>query len=192
MLINKIKNFENKYQNKENINFISNNIENIKDKNIKNDNLKYENDNNKKIYTKEELKNIECLTKLINDNNPSLYQQLENFEFLDSGGESNVYNVTIKESKKKCVMKLIISGIGEKRNYKEINISKKLKHKNIIDLLYHTQLNNTEFDIILMENASLGNLRNFLYNKLKKVYYSETMLCFITFQILNALKYLQN
>ena len=32
MLINKIKNFENKYQNKENINYVSNNIENINKK----------------------------------------------------------------------------------------------------------------------------------------------------------------
>ena len=94
MLINKNKNFEIKYQNKENQNYISNNIDNTKDNNIKNDN-----DNNNKIYSKEELKNIKNLTKLLNDNNPSLYQQLENFEFLDSGGESNVYNVTIKESK---------------------------------------------------------------------------------------------
>ena len=192
MLINKNKNFEIKYQNKENQNYISNNIDNTKDKNITNEKLKNDNGNNNKIYSKEKLKNIKNLTKLLNDNNPSLYQQLENFEFLDSGGESNVYNVRIKESKKKCVMKLIINDLREKRNYKEINISKKLKHKNIIDLLYHTQLNNTESYIIIMENASLGNLRNFLYNKLKKDYFSETMLCFITFQILNALKYLQN
>ena len=185
MLITKIKNLENKYQNKEN-------IDNIKDKNIKNENLKNDNENNNKIYTKEELKNIKYLTKLLNDNNPSLYQQLENFEYLDSGGESNVYNVTIKKLKKKCVMKLIINDKREKRNYKEINISQKLKHKNIIDFFYHTQLNNTDSDIILMEKASLGNLRQFLYNKLKKTFYSETMLCFITFQILNALKYLQN
>jgi len=188
MLINKKRNLEYKNENKENINYINKNIDNIKGKNIENDNLKKDN----KIYSKEELKNIKYLTKLLRENNSDLYKQLENFEYLDSGGESNVYNVTLKKTKKKCVMKLIISDKKEKRNYKEINISQKLKHKNIIDLIYHTQLNNTESDIILMELASLGNLRNIIYNKLKRNYCSETMLCYITFQILSGLKYLQN
>ena len=193
MLLNKNTNIEYKKENKENkenINYINkniDNIDNINDKNIKNDNFKKDN----KIYSKEELKNIKYLTKLLSENNPDLYQQLEDFEYLDSGVESNVYKVTFKKSKKECVMKLIINEKRKKRNRKEIKISKKLKHKNIIDLIYHTPLNNTESDIILMEQASLGNLRNFIYKKLKRNYCSETMLCYITYQILSGLKYLQ-
>ena len=105
MLLNKNTNLEYIKENKENINYINKNIDNIKDKNIKNDNLTKDN----KIYSKEELKNIKYLTKLLSENNSDLYQQLENFEYLDSGGESNVYNVTLKRQKKKCVLKLIIN-----------------------------------------------------------------------------------
>ena len=192
MLLNKNTNLEYKIENKENINYLNKIIDNIgivgDKKNINNNNLKKDNN----IYSKEELKNIKCLTKILSENNPDLYQQLEDFEYLDSGGESNVYNVTLKKHKKKYALKLIINDKKEKRNLREIKISKKLKHKNIIDLIYHTPLNNTESDIILMEQASLGNLRNFIYKKLKRNYCSETMLCYITFQILSGLKYLQN
>jgi serine/threonine protein kinase len=136
-------------------------IENCNNNIIRNNKQKQDS-KKEKIINKKDLQNITNLQEYFKNNHLKFYNQLENFEFLDSGGESNVYNVTFKESKKKCVMKLIINDLREKRNYKEINISKKLKHKNIIDLLYHTQLNNTESDIIIMENASLGNLRNFL------------------------------
>ena len=136
-------------------------------------------------YTKEKLKNIKYLKKFLNDNNPDLYRQLENFEYLDSGGESNIYKVTIKKTNTICVMKLIIK---EKRNFSEINISKKLKHKNIIDLIYHTPLNNTESDIIILQYGTNGDLRNFI-KKLNRICYSETMLCYIAYQVLNALKY---
>ena len=140
-------------------------------------------------YTKEQLKNIKYLKKLLNDNNPDLYRQLENFEYLASGAESNVYKVKIKKINKICVMKLIINNNRQKRNYKEIYISKKLKHKNIIDFINYTPLNNTESDIILLEYGSQGDLRNFLKNSLNRNYYSETMLCYITYHVLNALKY---
>ena len=180
-------NIENKNENDKNINNIDIKKEYLKDKNINKDNLAKK----KHTYTKEELKDIKNLKKILNENNPILSEQLENFEYIDSGGESNVYNATLKKTKKECVLKLIINDIREKRNYKEINIAKKLKHKNIIDFYYHTPLNNSESDIILMEKASLGNMRNFLHKKLKKAYYSESILNYFTYQILLALKYLQ-
>ena len=179
MLLTKKNNTEKKKEINKNINNLNINKKNIGCKNITNDNST----KNNTTYTKEELKNIDYVAKLIGENNQNLLEQLENFEYLDSGGESNVYNVTIKKTKRKCVMKLIINSKREKRNYKEINISKKLKHKNIIDLLYYTPLNNTESDIILMEKASLGNLKDFLYKKLKRTVYSESLLCYMAYQI---------
>ena len=42
-----------------------------------------------------------------------------------------------------------------------------------------------------MEYGNLGNLYNFLYNTLKKDYYSESILCYITYQVLEGLKYMR-
>ena len=41
-----------------------------------------------------------------------------------------------------------------------------------------------------MENTKYGNLRNFQIKVLKKAYLFESMLCFLTSQILNGLIYL--
>ena len=70
-------------------------------------------------------------------------------------------------------------------------ITNKLKHKNIIDLIYYSPIHNTNSDCILIEYGNFGNINNFLYNTLKKYYYSESFLCYIAYQVLNWLKYMQ-
>ena len=79
----------------------------------------------------------------------------------------------------------------EKRNKNEEIIAQKLKHKNIINCFGYFQIKENESDCVLMENGTFGNLRQFLKNTLKKNYFTESMLCFITFQILNGLKFCQ-
>ena len=144
-------------------------------------------------FTKEELQNINNLSKYFKNNCPSLYEKLENFEFLDSGGESNVYKTNIKNSKNSCTLKLIINDKREKKkkNIDEIMISKKLKNKNIINFMLYRPINK-ESECILMEHGTYGNLRHFLKKILKRNNFTESMLCYISFQILNGLKYLQN
>ena len=150
--------------------------------------------NNKNIseFSKEELQNIQNLSQYLKNNCPGLYDKLENFEYLDSGAESNVYRTNLKGNTNKFIMKLIIKEKRKKSNKKEIIIATKLKHKNIINCIGYFPIKENESECVLMENGTFGNIRQFLKNILKKNYFTESWLCYISFQILNGLKYCQN
>ena len=143
-------------------------------------------------FSKEELQNIKYLSQYIKSNCVGLYDKLENFEYLDSGAESNVYCFNFKGNTKKYIMKLIIKEKRKKRNKLEIDISQKLKHKNIINCIDYIPIKENESECVIMEHGTFGNLRQFLKNILNKNYFTESMLCYISFQILNGLKYCQN
>ena len=168
-------------------------IENCNNNIIRNNKQKQENNSKKeKIINKKDLQNITNLQEYFKNNHLKFYNQLENFEFLDSGTESNVYKFNFKGNKNKYIFKLIINEKREKRNKLEIIISHKLKHQNIINFISYYPIKDNESECVIMENGSFGNIRNFLKNIIKKNYFSETMLCYIALQILNGLKYCQN
>ena len=117
----------------------------------------------------------------------------ENFELkslIDSGSESKVYKIYNKKSKIEYALKQINNEDRTKKNINELKIASKMKQKNIILFYGYSSLDDDNSDYIIMENAKYGNLRNFQINVLKKAYLSESMLCFLTSQILNGLIYL--
>ena len=138
------------------------------------------------------------LNSLLNDSKFQKYfekniQFLENFElleFIGSGSESEVYKVNIKSSKKTVAMKMISIKKNENKNINEINISKKLKNKNIINYYLSYEIEKNEAFCIIMDYGKHGNLIDFQKNLLSKNYLSESILCFLTYQILNGLKYI--
>jgi len=140
---------------------------------------------------KEKLKNDEDLLKKIKEING-----IEILNFLDSGSESNVYHISIsskennkKKEKKDAIMKLIIDKRRSKK--KEIYISEILKNKNIICCYTHSFLDDQEKSpCLIMEYAKYGNLRNFNEKILKRTYFSESLICFLAYQILNGIKYM--
>ena len=151
--------------------------------------LKYV-DKNKENCMKEILKNKEELSKLIKD-----IQGIEILEYVGSGSESNVYHISIssknninKKEKKDAIMKLII----DKRNLKnkEIYISQILKNKNIIGCYTHSFLDQGKSPFLIMEYAKYGNLRDFNEKVLKRRYFSESLICYLAYQILNGIKYM--
>ena len=156
-----------------------------KDKRIdkKNDSKPYENGKNNQINLQEIEKNLRNLEFFD-----------ENFELqnlIASGSESKVYKIYCKKTKREFALKHIINEEGRKKNINELNIVSKMKQKNIILFYgYTSSLNDDSSDYILMENAKYGNLRNFQIKVLKTAYLSESMLCFLTAQILNGLIYL--
>ena len=125
-------------------------------------------------------------------------KQFEGFEILDFlklGNESNLYHISIssKYNNKKikdAVMKLLTN----KRNprNKEINISKSLKNKNIIDCYTQSFFEQEKSPFMIMEYAKYGNLRDFQQKVLKSKYFGESLLCFLACQILNGIKYMHN
>ena len=139
---------------------------------------------------KERLKNDEELLKMIRDING-----IEILNFLDSGSESNVYHISIsskdknkKNDKKDAIMKLIIDKRKSKK--KEIYISEILKNKNIICCYTHSFLEEGKSPFLIMEYAKYGNLRNFNEKVLKRTFFSESLICYLAYQILNGIKYM--
>lgn len=43
---------------------------------------------------------------------------------------------------------------------------------------------------LIMEYAKYGNLRNFKQKVLKRAYFSESLICYLAYQILNGIKYM--
>ena len=68
--------------------------------------------------------------------------------------------------------------------------ARKLKNKNIINYYGNTEIKKNEIDCIIMDYAKFGTLRDFQINSLKNYFFSKPLLCFISYQILNGLKYL--
>ena len=114
---------------------------------------------------------------------------LELLECIGYGSESKVHKGQIKSSKVFVSMKMVIKKKDDKKNLNEIIIGNKLKNKNIINIYGVKEIKKDEIDCILMEYAKHGNIKDFQTNLLKKNYLSESIICFLTFQILNGLKY---
>ena len=113
----------------------------------------------------------------------------ENFEILNSigsGSESWVNKIVHKKTKKELALKYI-KNKEEKRNVNELKISFKLKHENIVRFLNYCCSKDDKSEIILMENAKFGNLRNFQYKALKKSVLSESLINFFANEILKGL-----
>lgn len=137
--------------------------------------------------------NVEGVKKYVKQNNPMLDDIFEFKEHIGSGGESNVFKASIKKCGKIVANKIIVNnGRKKEKILNEIMISKKLKHQNIVDFYGCYEVKEGEAICIVMEYLKYGNLRDFIKNVLKKKYYSETFICFIAFQLLTALKYLQS
>lgn len=113
----------------------------------------------------------------------------ENFELLNyigSGSESKVYKGKFKKNNKIIIIK-IIDNEQSHDNKNELEISSKLRHKNIINNYFSHIDNNICY--MIMENAEFGNINDFMKNIIKQTYLSEQMLCYLAYNILNGLIY---
>ena len=117
---------------------------------------------------------------------------LENFELekiIGIGSGKKIYKALMKNSNKEISLKVIFKKNKEnKNNYNEINISNKLKNRNVIS--HYGAFIENNLDCIIMEHGKYGNLKDFKNKILQKDYLSESSLCFIAYQILNGLKYI--
>jgi serine/threonine protein kinase len=126
---------------------------------------------------------------------PKYLKEIEGIEivdFLDSGSESNVYHISIlsknNNQKKDAIMKLILD--KRKSKNKEVYISKILKNKNIIDCYTNSDLEQENLSFLIIEYAKYGNFRNFNQKVLNRTYFSESLICYLAYQILNGIKYM--
>ena len=186
---------------------------NIQNKNFVYQNIKCQLDAKKNIFRqlKESYKNKSNLHNYLKKNNCN--QFLENFELLNyisSGGSGVVYKgcfrnnpqdgVCLKFLLNKAEVENILKLNNNKNNIpnekkenigskiEEINIQKKLKHKNIVKFYDYFDLR--DYGCIVMELAETGDIDMIRKKMTDKTYLSETFLAFITKQILEGLYYI--
>ena len=129
--------------------------------------------------------------------NKDFSEKFELLEYIDKGSESVVCKASLKlkEPQKKLngIIKIILNKKKEE-NKKELKIATKLKNINVINFYSSHTIIKDESWCIFMENAHFGNLLN-LKNKIlkkEKFFFSEPMICFLSYQILNSLIYCHN
>ena len=148
-------------------------------------NKNFEDKTNCNTITKDQLSSIGNFEKVIK---PEFLENFELQELVGYGSESYVYRTKIKRNKKIISMKMIIREKKEKRNINELRISKRLKNKNIINIYGESPIFEN-VDCIMMEYAQYGNIRDFQRNILRSNILSESLLCYLSYQILKALKH---
>lgn len=148
-------------------------------------------------------KNISFMREYCNQNK-KFGEDLDIIQFLSNGSCGIVYLGETKKTniKKKVALKLLISnkipksditkGKRERMIKREIHFMNKVKHKNIVNLFGIYETGGTDKIIcMIMEFAKYGDLECFS-KLLQKKTFSETILAFITKQILNGLLFCKN
>ena len=147
--------------------------------------------NNSQIEKNNEKDKKNELIDLIQQNNPELLKTFEISDYVNRGSVGIFYEGKYKKgSNQKIGIKFYLN---RKKNQKndEINFMRKLKNKNIIGLFGYMKINDNNTCAIL-ELAKYGDLENCQNKLLKRKYLSETLLCYLSKQILDALKYIHN
>ena len=111
---------------------------------------------------------------------------LIDLKYLKRGGGSYIYEAVLKEKRNSVIIKVIYD--EKNKNFHEPKIMAKLRNKHIIQIIGYYSAKN-EDQIIIMEKGKM-DLIELQYNLLKRYVLSETLMCYITEQILQGLKYL--
>ena len=148
------------------------------------------------LCSREDYSNRDKFLSFINSKNPAFFENFDLLEYLNSGSSGCVYSGKFKGKNKKSVaIKFFIS---KKHKYKEnkktdnniheINLSRKLHHKNVTEMFGYYQ--SPEINYSILEYGKYGDIEFFLRKLLKKHFLSETILNFFSFQILQSLQYI--
>jgi len=111
---------------------------------------------------------------------------LFDLKYLKRGGGSYIYEAVLKDKRNSVIIKVIYD--EKNKNFHEPKIMAKLRNKHIIQIIGYYSAKN-EDQIIIMEKGKM-DLIELQYNLLKRYVLSETLMCYITEQILQGLKYL--
>ena len=172
----------------------------------RNINIQYESSRKEYYKSKSNLDNY-----IKNQISTNFSEKFEILKYINSGSSGVVYEGRCRKNPEKHIcLKFLLNKIEEERrekknkninininsNYnnnscskiKEINIQNKLKDKNITQYYDYCDLNN--YGCIIMEFAKYGDLENFQKNLIKKKFLSESLLAYITKQILDGLLYI--
>ena len=140
---------------------------------------------------KDHFKNINNMKEFLKEGCQDFNNNFELLNFVNSGSCGLVYEGKIKKMPNKRVglkflMGKIIDEKREKNNnqkkLKELYFQRKLHHKNITGLYGFYEIKNCS--CIAMDYAKYGDLEYFQKKLIQKKYLSETLIAYITIQIL--------
>ena len=145
-------------------------------------------DNDKYFYN-----SIENMNDHLKKNYSKFFDNFELTNFISYGGSGRVYEGRLKNSKnnQKLAFKFKIPQKNKKidKDSQEISILRKLHHKNITEIYAFIKMpDNSNFSVL--ELGKHGDLENFEKVLLKRKVLSETIICYFTKQILEALEYI--
>ena len=177
----------------------------IFNQNIKSCNSSTQETTSKTSFNENDKTNIFIFRPFINNLAPDFKDNFELLEYMNSGSVGVVYKGLYKKTKKNVAIKFMIN---QKQKYKkegkekeneflknenlnysqEIALSRKLHHKNTIEIYAYYKNPNIEYSVL--EFAKHGDIEYFLKYLLKRNVLSETALNYFGKQILESLNYL--
>ena len=135
---------------------------------------------------------LENIKSLLMKKSSNFFEIFDIISFLGAGSESEVFKAYFKEYQVNVAIKFIFISDERKINENEINISFKLRHKNILTFHFCGEIIEKELYCIVMEHAAFGNTIQFMHGLLHKMVLSETVLCYYTYQVLQGIKYIHS
>ena len=148
------------------------------------------------ISIKEHFKNIDNMKDFLKEGCQDFNTNFELLSFVNSGSCGLVFEGKLKKTPNKRVgLKFLMGKIMEdkrdknanQKKLKEYNFQRKLHHKNITGLFGFYEIKNCS--CIAMDYAKYGDLEYFQKKLIQKKYLSETLIAYITIQILEGLQY---
>ena len=146
---------------------------------------------------KEHFKNINNMKEFLKEGCLEFNNKFELLNFVNSGSCGVVFEGKLKKTPSKHVGLKFLMGkfieekrdknINQQKKLKELYFQKKLHHKNITGLYGFYEIKNCS--CIAMDYAKYGDLEYFQKKLIQKKYLSETLIAYVTIQILEGLKY---
>jgi len=146
---------------------------------------------------KEHFKNIDNMKEFLKEGCLEFNNKFELLNFVNSGSCGVVFEGKLKKTPSKHVGLKFLMGkfleekrdknINQQKKLKELYFQKKLHHKNITGLYGFYEIKNCS--CIAMDYAKYGDLEYFQKKLIQKKYLSETLIAYVTIQILEGLKY---
>lgn len=143
----------------------------------------------------DKLLNTDC-AKGIAKTNKEFFENFEILEPIKAGSSGAVLKIRTKPTKTNGPSKIMVSKIllnkskdKMKKKYYEVKIHKHLHHKNIPGLLGFYNFGE-KYSGMIIEYNKYGDLSSFRKNIIKRLCFSETLICFCAGQILEGLLYL--
>ena len=129
------------------------------------------------------------LIGLTEEINKKFHPGINDLKFIGKGGSSLIYEGKVNRSNAIIIIKVMEKEKNIGNNMTEVNIILRLRHKNIITTYGFSVGKNNKYNFIIMEKGK-NDLRDFHNKTLKRRISSESLLNFITFQIIKGLFYL--